>query len=95
MPCPQNINRSGTFSAYNRKYTDGSFNALTEYVQNTSMQGSAGASKCIGCGKCEKHCPQNIEIRKELKNAEKELEGSVYKTMDKLITKFSKPKNKQ
>lgn len=95
MPCPQNINISGTFSAYNRKYTDGSFNAFTEYVQNTSMQGSAGASKCIGCGKCEKHCPQNIEIRKELKNAEKELENSVYKTMDKLITKFSKPKKKQ
>ena len=25
-------------------------------------------ANCIECGKCEKHCPQGISIREELKN---------------------------
>ena len=34
---------------------------------------------CIGCGKCEQHCPQHLPIRQELKNAQKAMEGLPYK----------------
>ena len=40
---------------------------------------------CTGCGKCETHCPQHIEIRAELKNAVKELEGPAYKVVRKFV----------
>lgn len=34
---------------------------------------------CIGCGKCEQHCPQHIQIRQELKAVKKTLENPVYR----------------
>ncbi len=89
MPCPKKVDIPGTFSAYNRLYTDGRFTGLKEYVMCTALRkNSAAASNCVGCGKCEAHCPQNIEIRKELKKAEKELEGVLYKTASKLAKRF-------
>ena len=81
MPCPKGVDIPGTFNAYNRRYQDGWFQALREYFMCTAFrQNSAAASNCIGCGKCEKHCPQGIEIRKHLKDASKVLEDPAYKT---------------
>ena len=89
MPCPKNVDIPGTFAAYNRKYTESRFWGAVEYMICTAMRKTGtSASNCIECGKCEKHCPQNIEIRKELKNAGKELEGPVYRVLRKLIDKF-------
>ena len=80
MPCPKGVDIPGTFAAYNRKYAEGTFSALKEYFMCTAARKtSSAASNCIGCGKCEKHCPQGIQIRQELKNASKELEVPVYK----------------
>ncbi len=80
MPCPQNVDIPGTFAAYNRKYSDGKMTALKEYFMCTALRkNSSAASNCIECGKCEQHCPQHIEIRKELKNAKKNLETPLYK----------------
>ncbi len=92
MPCPENINISGTFSAYNRHFSDGSFAGFREYVKCTTLGKHAPASKCIGCGKCEKHCPQSIEIRNELKNAQKELEGPAYKAFNSVVSVFRRDK---
>ncbi len=78
MPCPQKVNISGTFSAYNTRYSKGKFAGFKEYVKCTKPKEYAPASKCIGCGKCEQHCPQGIEIRAQLKEAEKVLESKAY-----------------
>ncbi len=80
MPCSKNVDIPGTFAAYNRKYSDNTFTALKEYFMCTALRrNSSAASNCIECGKCELHCPQHISIRRELKNAKKELEGPIYK----------------
>ncbi len=92
MPCPENINISGTFSAYNRCFTDNKFKALKEYVRYTVSGQHAPASRCIECGKCEKHCPQGIEIRNQLKNAQRELEGPAYKAVSSVMSMFTKKK---
>ena len=89
MPCPKNVDIPGTFAAYNRKYTESRFWGTVEYMICTAMRKtSTAASNCIECGKCEKHCPQNIAIRAELKNAKKELEGPLYRTLRKIIDKL-------
>ena len=89
MPCPKSVDIPGTFAAYNRKYTEGFKAAFMEYFMCTAMRkDSSAASNCIECGKCEQHCPQHLEIRKELKNARKELEGPFYKIGRKLVQWF-------
>lgn len=91
MPCPKKVDIPGTFAAYNRRFSEGKFWALKEYFMCTTLRGdSTCASNCIECGKCEKHCPQGIEIRKELKNAQKELEIPIYKIVRKIAKKFVK-----
>lgn len=53
-----------------------------DYLQCTAFRKNpASASQCVGCGKCEQHCPQHIEIRGELKAAAGELETVKYKFM--------------
>lgn len=89
MPCPRNVDIPGTFASYNRRYFEGKNAAFMEHFMCTAMRGtSAAAANCIECGKCEQHCPQHIEIRKELKNARRQLEGPVYKIGRKIVTLF-------
>jgi len=87
MPCPRHVDIPGTFAAYNRRYTEGKISGLREYFMCTAVRKtSTAASNCIGCGKCEQHCPQHIPIRQELKNAKKELEGPIYTVARKVIS---------
>ena len=92
QPCPKGVDIPGVFAAYNRYHSESKFNALADYVKCTTLRKhSTAASQCIGCGKCEQHCPQGIAIRQELKNAQKVLEGPVYKvfrTAAGWVTKF-------
>ena len=91
MPCPKGVDIPGTFAAYNRRYAEGKFWSLVDYIICTILRkNSTAASNCIQCGKCEKHCPQHIEIRKHLKDAKKELETPVYKVVRNIVKRFVK-----
>ncbi len=86
MPCPNHVDIPGTFAAYNRYYTESKTTAWREYIMCTAMRStSSAASNCIGCGKCERHCPQHIPIQQELKNARKKLEGPLYSLVRRII----------
>ena len=91
MPCPKGVDIPGTFAAYNRRFAEGKFWSLVDYVICTTLRkNSTAASNCVNCGKCEKHCPQHIEIRKHLKDAQKELETPLYRVVSKAVKKFAK-----
>ena len=89
QPCPRGVDIPATFAAYNRWYGEEKYGAFMDYLKCTTFRKNAtAASNCIGCGKCEKHCPQGIDIRKELKEAQKVLETPVYKIVRKLAGFF-------
>ena len=80
MPCPKKVDIPGTFAAYNRRYSENRFSSFVEYTMCTALRKNpTSCSQCVGCGKCEMHCPQGIPIREELKNAQRELEGPLYR----------------
>ena len=86
MPCPKNVDIPGAFAAYNRLASEGKFAGLKEHFMcSAARQDSTAAYNCIGCGKCEKHCPQGIQIRQELKNVQKSLEGPLYRIARKAV----------
>jgi predicted aldo/keto reductase-like oxidoreductase len=80
MPCPRGVDIPACFSCLNAYYSEGWYVGMKEYFMCTSLGVNASsASQCIGCGKCEQHCPQGIEIRRELAFTAKKLETVVYK----------------
>lgn len=79
MPCPQGVDIPTCFQAYNRSYTDSWFQGMSAYFMCTTLRrDKTVASKCVGCGKCEQHCPQELAIRDELKNVKRRMESPVY-----------------
>ncbi len=90
MPCPLGVDIPGCFSCYNDKYLMNDKSVRFKYYQTmgTLSQKPAVASQCHECGKCENHCPQKIEIRKQLKTVKRELEGPLYKPVATIARRF-------
>jgi len=90
MPCPVGVNIPLCFEKYNSKYLFGTLEARVFYhiqVAGVMNDKPGKASQCIECGKCEKHCPQHIEIIKELKTVSSEMEGIISKPLTWVIKK--------
>lgn len=86
MPCPMGVDIPEAFRCYNNYYAEGKGAAKREYMQCTLFRKDhSNASGCIGCGKCETHCPQQIPIRKELKEAAARLEDVKFSIVKKAI----------
>ncbi len=80
MPCPQGVDIPGNFFFYNLMYMEKKGGARMEFARAMGMRKEPGfATQCIGCGKCEKHCPQHIQIREKLKEADKKLRPLPYR----------------
>jgi predicted aldo/keto reductase-like oxidoreductase len=94
MPCPSGVNIPGCFSSYNDKYLLKDKQNRLKYLQTLGVLSKqpAFASLCAECGKCERHCPQNIQIRKELKNVKKEMEPFGYRLIVRIARRFIKIK---
>lgn len=80
MPCPKGVDIPGIFHYYNLTALQKKSSARFEFARNLGIrQEPVFASQCVGCGKCEKHCPQHINIREKLKEADRELRPLPYK----------------
>jgi uncharacterized protein len=78
MPCPAEVAIPRIFGMYNQARVYGLWDhARRQYagmIARAPRQGQP-ADKCTECGLCEPKCPQNIPIRKQLKEAHKALLG--------------------
>lgn len=71
--CPKKILIPDLFACMNTKQLYHDWNADYYYsVVHTANNGKA--SECIKCGKCEKACPQHLEIRRLLEEVAEEFE---------------------
>lgn len=84
MPCPYGINIPAVLSHYNRCIKEGNMpnkgkqhpdyrRARRAFLigYDRSVPKLRQASHCIGCGKCVEHCPQGIDIPKEMHRIDK------------------------
>lgn len=76
QPCPAGIDIPKIFNLYTYYNVYG----LKEHAQKAFSKHLADGDKtfkdCLNCGKCEKACPQRLQIRKELERVEAVLAGN-------------------
>jgi predicted aldo/keto reductase-like oxidoreductase len=94
MPCPAGINIPGAFKDLNNYSMFSKSSAKLSHMAFTGIITDDGkphwTKDCIDCGKCEKACPQGIEVRKEFKKVQKSLEGPVVRGVSTVARLFIK-----
>lgn len=89
MPCPKGVDIPGAFRCYNEMFTEHKRTGRREYWQVVGLRKEpAFATQCVGCGKCESHCPQHLPIRALLKEADRALRPPYYRVAGWVARKF-------
>jgi len=87
MPCPAGVDIPLCFSCFNEIGISGRLKSKMDYILRADKH---NASLCNFCGRCEKTCPQKLEVRKELRAVQEAMEGVMYKPLRFLARKFMK-----
>jgi predicted aldo/keto reductase-like oxidoreductase len=93
MPCPKNVNIPGSFSAYNIRHSSGFIAGFTQYMNGTgtfNLEKNSSGRNCVKCGLCEKQCPQNIAIMRDLETVLKNMEPFWFRPVIKLANRIMK-----
>ena len=87
MPCPFGIDIPGIFAHYNAMVNEGNVGASEEQkifrklrsryltTYNKAVPTVRQADHCINCGQCLQHCPQSINIPRELFRIDRQIEA--------------------
>ena len=65
MPCPFGVDIPINFKYWNNAYIYEEHEVFKEKLEN--MESKKKAENCKQCGACEKMCPQQLSIRKDLR----------------------------
>lgn len=69
MPCPNGVNIPEIFKVYNDSFLSSWTEFGKVFYSLVAKDAGKDASNCIGCRKCERHCPQKLSIVAHLKDA--------------------------
>lgn len=71
MPCPAGVNIPKNFKLWNQYHVYQKYGMIRNKWEN--MEDKERPLSCVGCGKCESVCPQQLSIREDLKQVQKDL----------------------
>lgn len=74
MPCPNGVNIPACFECLNNSSMFNDIEGIKNNMYKYLIEQDVDASKCIECGKCEKSCPQHIDIINKLKKVKETFE---------------------
>ena len=73
MPCPAGVDIPGNFRVWNTYHMYQNYNMVRGRWER-NLGDAKQAKNCVKCGKCEKACPQKLQIREDLVKVQADLE---------------------